>query len=180
MKSSIISKVAIIISLCIATVALVIGFVIVSKISNIKVEKNNNIKTKYSLYFDKDSLKETIVGNTVTDKKNTGVEGTNITGIIAFKDKGDSVTYTWNIINNGDVDAKLVEMPHILGLQDNNKEAIEYDLFINNKKVSKGTIIEAGDIAGCKMVIKYKKDSKTIIDPSTIQVVSTTFNFAQK
>lgn len=180
MKNNVLTKVAIIIAICIASVALAIGFVTVTKLSNIKADKEKVTNAKYSLYFDKDSLKETIGGKAITDKKNTAVQGTNVTGIIALKEKGDTVTYTWNIINNGSVDAELIEMPTILGLQDNFKEAIGYELYINDEKAHKGSIVEAGDITSAKLVIIYKKDTTITIDPTTIQVVSTTLNFQQK
>ena len=179
MKKEVVSKVAVIIAICIATVALVIGFVTVNKLSKISPKGDSN-DTKYSLYFDKNSFKETPLGKTMTDKKNSGVSGTNITGMIALKEEGDSINYTWNIVNNGTVSAKLVEEPELLGLNDNDKDAIEYEVYINDESVSKGLEIGAGEIATAKLVIRYKKNSPTVINPATIQVVSLTFNFTQK
>lgn len=178
MKKEVVSKVAIIIAICIATVALVLGFVTVNKLSKINPKSEDN--SKYSLYFDKNSFKETPLGKTLTDKKNSGVSGTNITGMIALKEEGDSINYTWNIVNNGTVSAKLAEEPELLGLNDNDKQAIEYEVYINDESVSKGIEIGAGEIATAKLVIKYKKNSPTIINPGTVQVVSLTFNFTQK
>ena len=74
MKKEVVSKVAIIIAICIATVALVLGFVTVNKLSKINPKSEDN--SKYSLYFDKNSFKETPLGKTLTDKKNSGVSGT--------------------------------------------------------------------------------------------------------
>ena len=178
MKKEVVSKVAIIIAICIATVALVLGFVTVNKLS--KMNPKQSESGKYSLYFDKNSFKETPLGKTLTDKKNSGVSGTNITGLIALKEEGDSINYTWNIVNNGTVTAKLVEEPEILGLSDNDKEAIEYEMYINDESVSKGLEIGAGEIASAKLVVRYKKNSPTVINPGTVQVVSLTYNFTQK
>lgn len=178
MKREIVTKVAIIVSMCIATVALVIGFVTVNKLS--KMNNTKTAKTKYSVYFDKNSFKETPYGNTLTDKNNSGVSGTNITGLLAFKQEGDSINYTWNIVNNGTVSAKLVEEPTLLGLNDNDKQAINYKLYINDEEVSKGFEIGAGETATAKLAIEYKKNSPTVINPASIQVISVTLNFSQK
>lgn len=180
MKKEVVSKVAIVIALSIATVILVIGFVAVYKLSKMNNTTKNNEDTKYSIYFDKNSFKENPTGNTLTDSKNSGVNGTNITGLIALKQPGDSITYTWNIVNNGDVSAKLVEEPELCGLSDNDKQAIDYVLYINDEEVSKGLEIGAGETATAKLEIKYKNDSPTQINAATIQVVSLTLNFAQK
>ena len=179
MKKEVVSKIAIVISLCIATVILVIGFVAVNKLSKMNTTKETE-DTKYSIYFDKNTFKENPTGKTLTDPKNSGVSGTNLTGLIALKEPGDSITYTWNIVNNGNVSAKLVEEPVLSGLSDNDKQAIEYKLYINDEEVSKGIEVGAGETASAKLVIKYKTDSPTQINAATIQVVSLTLNFAQK
>lgn len=177
MKKDITKKVVTIMFLSVATVLLVLGFVAVKKLSLIDYGSKN---TKYSLYFDKESLNETTTGKTLTDKDNTSISGTNITGRIALKEKGDSVIYTWDIINGGTVDAELKELPVILGLNSNDKQAITYDLEINNQKAEVGTIIRRGEVANAKLVIRYKNDSPTLIDQSTVQVVSVTLQFNQK
>ena len=181
MKKDLIVKIAIIIALSMATVALVIGFVTVNKLSNMdKKAKQEANESKYSLKFDKSSLKETVQGKTLTDKENTGVSGTNITGVVAFKEKGDSITYTWDIVNDGTKDAILNELPVIYGLNNNDKQAIEYEFIINDQKATENTIIEAGDTAAAKLTIKYKNNSPVSINPTTIQVISLTFDFSQK
>ena len=181
MKKEILTKVAVIISLCIATVALVIGFVTVNKLSKMHSNsENSSSKTKYSIYFDKNSFKETPSGNTLTDAKNSGVSGTNITGLIAFKQEGDSISYTWNIVNNGTVSAKVVDDPEMFGLNDNDKQAINYKIYINDEEVSKGFEIGPGETALAKLVLEYKKNSPTVINPTSIQVISLTLNFQQK
>ena len=53
-------------------------------------------------------------------------------------------------------------------------------MFINDEEVSKGLEVAAGETASAKLVVKYKTDATTKIDPATIQVVSLTLNFAQK
>ncbi len=180
MKKEILTKVAVIISLCIASVALVIGFVTVNKLSKMRSNNVSSSKTKYSVYFDKNSFKETPSGNTLTDAKNSGVSGTNITGLIAFKQEGDSISYTWNIVNNGTVSAKVVEDPELFGLNDNDKQAINYKIYINDEEVSKGFEIGPGETALAKLVLEYKKNSPTVINPTSIQVISLTLNFQQK
>lgn len=179
MKKDVVSKIAIVIAMCIATVILVIAFVAVNRLSKANTS-NKSSDTKYSIYFDKNSFKESPSGKTLTDPKNSGVSGTNVIGLVAFKEPGDSITYTWNIVNNGDVSAKLVEEPELSGLSENDKQAIEYQLFINDEEVSKGIEIGGGETANAKLVVKYKTDSPTQINVSTIQVLSVTMNFAQK
>jgi len=179
MKKDVVSKITIVILLCVATIILVIGFVAVNRLSNVSNNEKSE-ETKYSLYFDKNTFKENPAGKTLTDAKNSGVSSTNLTGLIAFKEPGDSITYTWNIVNNGNVSAKLVEEPVLSGLSENDKQAIEFQMFINDEEVSKGLEVAAGETASAKLVVKYKTDATTKIDPATIQVVSLTLNFAQK
>lgn len=177
MKNEVLTKVAVIIAICIASVALVLGFATVNRLS----KYGNKCKdTNYSLYFDKNSFKATTIGKSLIDEKNSGISGTNVTGLVALKEKGDTITYTWNIVNNGTADAKLNELPELLGLSDNDKQAIEYELTINNEEVKKGTVIEAGETVAAKLVIAYKTNSPTTINPATIQVISLTLNFSQK
>ena len=178
MKKEFLTKVAVVISMCIASIALVIGFVAVNKLSKMSPKKEN--PTKYAIYFDKNTFKEAPHGNTLTDAKNSGVSGTNVTGLIALKQEGDSINYTWNIVNSGTVSAKVVEDPMIMGLNDNERQAINYKLYINDEEVTKGFEIGPGETAVAKLVIEYKKNSPTKINPATIQVVSLTLNFQQK
>lgn len=179
MKKEVLIKVAIIVAMCIASVALVLGFVTVNKLS--KMNSNTiSKKTKYSIYFDKSSFKETAIGTTLTDKENSGVSGTNITGLIALKKAGDAISYTWNIVNNGNVSAKIVEDPELLGLNENDKQAIDYKMYINDEEVTKGFEIGPGETATAKLTIEYKQNAPTVINPATIQVVSLTLNFQQK
>ena len=68
MKKEVVSKVAIIIAICIATVALVLGFVTVNKLSKLNPKSENN--SKYSLYFDKNSFKEITLKNDSRSRRN--------------------------------------------------------------------------------------------------------------
>lgn len=176
-KKEILIRVSVIIAICIATVALVLGYVTVNKLSKINPQEE---KTKYSISFDNDSLKETKIGKTITDPKNTSVIGTNFTSVIALKEIGDSVTYTWNIKNNGTVDAVLEKKPKIIGLNDNDMKAIDAIMYINDEEVTEGMEIKAKELATAKIVISYKEDAKTVMDPTSIQFISSTFEFRQK
>ena len=76
MKKEILTKVSTIIAICIATVALVLGFVTVNKLSKVKEPKNT---TKFNVVFEEKTLKATTVGTTSIDNENTKISGDNIT-----------------------------------------------------------------------------------------------------
>lgn len=177
MKKEILTKVSTIIAICIATVALVLGFVTVNKLSKVKEPKNT---TKFNVVFEEKTLKATTVGTTSIDNENTKISGDNITSIIGLKIPGDGVIYTWDIVNNGNVTAVLDKNPILLGLNNNDKQAVDIEVLINDEKAKKGTEIKAGETATAKMVVTYKQNAPTIIDSTKVQVISATLSFRQK
>lgn len=177
MKKEVLTKVSIIIAICIATVALVLGFVTVNKLSKVKEPKNT---TKFNIEFEEKTLKATTTGGTTIDKDNTRISGDSITSIIGLKNPGDGVIYTWDIVNNGNVSAVLENDPTLLGLNNNDKQAVDMEVTINDERAKKGTEIRAGETATAKIVITYKQNAPTVINPTTVQVISTTLTFKQK
>ena len=57
MKKDVVSKITIVILLCVATIMLVIGFVAVNRLSNVSNNEKSE-ETKYSLYLIKTHLKK--------------------------------------------------------------------------------------------------------------------------
>jgi len=177
MKKELLTKVSIIIAICIATVALVLGFVTVNKLSKVKDPKNNS---RFNIYFEEKTLKSTTIGSTSIDKENTKITGDNITSIISLKNPGDEIIYTWDIVNSGNVSAVLDNNPTLQGLNNNDKQAIDIKVSINDEKAKKGTEIKAGETATAKLVVTYKQNAPTVINPANVQVVSATLTFKQK
>ena len=68
----------------------------------------------------------------------------------------------------------------MLGLNNNDKQAVDIEVLINDEKAKKGTEIKAGETATAKMVVTYKQNAPTVIDSTKVQVISATLTFRQK
>jgi hypothetical protein len=68
----------------------------------------------------------------------------------------DSITYTFDIVNDGTIPAKMVTDPFYFGLDYCTKKYINYNLTDDNdEKIVKGNIISPGETLHVKLAIKF-------------------------
>lgn len=76
---------------------------------------------------------------------------------LKFVNVKDSITYTFDITNDGTIKGKLVNDPIIFGTDAYFKKHIYYELTdINGDKINKGDIIEPGDTKKVKLTVTYQ------------------------
>ena len=72
---------------------------------------------------------------------------------INFQKQEDSITYTFDILNDGDIPAKLFHEPYIIGKDNITKTYISrYLLYKDGSEIQKGDELKPGD----KVTVEYK------------------------
>ena len=75
-----------------------------------------------------------------------------------FASDGDSISYTFDIINDGTIDAKLKIDPIQLKLDYFFKKHIKYDLhYIDGSDVKKGDMIKVGETKSFRVTLTYNQ-----------------------
>ena len=125
-----------------AIILLIIGFIIYKYVY---VPKGEVYRIKY------EDLKKEFKGQ--SDEAIGELTSTGLHTRTSFQKKGDTVIYTFDILNDGTIEAKLVHDPIILG-----RDNITKTYFTRYLNYKDGELIKKGDIIkpGEKVTIEYK------------------------
>src|SRR5574344_1708583 len=169
-----------IIAICLSVVGLGIGY------SALNATLNINTKTTLkgsSWSINVGNISEpSIVGSAAEVNAPTNVSST-ITFDVSLKKPGDSITYIFDVVNDGTLDAKLSSTPTFTGVTEAAEKAITYKL-----TYADGTEIAANDtlVAGSsnakkmKMVVTYDSDATTVQSEDTTLSIKATLLYVQQ
>jgi hypothetical protein len=97
-----------------------------------------------------------------------------------FNNVNDSITYTFDIINDGTIPAKLVTNPFYFGLDALTKKYITYTLTDNeDEKIVKGSCINPGETLHVKLVLNFINNPDIATQDSNYWDVTIFFNYLQ-
>lgn len=123
----------------------------------------------------------------VTDSALTTISG--IAGTL--KTPGDSITYTFDIVNDGTIDANLesiVNYPSTLTCESDDSEnatAVCKDLsytitYSDGTAIAANDVLKSGDTKSAKLIVTYASDSTTLATKDiTVSGINATYNYVQ-
>lgn len=181
------TKTMLIITLLIGIVSMTVAYA--NFVSRLTIVSNAKVNaSSWSIKFMNLKQKEIESGNTVVINSPARIlEGsTIISGLeMVFNKPGDSVTYTFDIVNNGEIDAELNNF--VLGTPVCESEPtfcnnIEYTLtYSNGTPIKVGDYLDAGDSKNVTMKIGLSRDltkmSNTNLDVTNLNAI---FDYIQK
>ena len=86
---------------------------------------------------------------------------------LGFTKINDSITYTFDITNDGTIPVKLIKDPIFFGTDIYFKKHIFYNLTdISDNQIKSGDVIEPGDTKKVKLQITYLKDADIVTQDS--------------
>src|SRR5574344_424223 len=156
-------RIAIIIALIAAILCLSIGYASYSTL--LQVDTISEIPSNWLIKFD-----EISEGTKVGSAKEIAapiLSSTMIKLNVELASPGDSIFYTFKIVNDGNIDAKLNAIPSITGIADDLK-----DKLISNITYADGTAMNAGDVLATKTtklaMVKISYKDGVVISPQQI------------
>lgn len=100
---------------------------------------------------------------------------------VSLTKPGDSVVYTFDVANNGTIDAKLSALPTITGLDEATALNVEYSLsYANNDALNVDDALDANDTKSLKLTISYKSTATTVVATDTVLNIDASLIYVQK
>ncbi len=170
-------KIFIIIALVISIFAISVGY---ASFSNL-LEVNNDVYLKGKDWLIKfDNLSNIKTTGKATILTNPVITNNIIDTDISFEEKGDSIEYNFDVVNAGNLHAKLSVAPSIRGIPAEEADNIKYTI-----KYEDGTDINEGDFLATntskkiKVIIEYTANNITEEMPSREFMIITSLFYIQ-
>lgn len=165
------------VAMIISVMALSIAYASISQnlnINGVTTVKGNSWDIKFQ------NLQKPVIGGNAEIITPATLSYTTLNFDIYLKTPNDSVTYNWEIKNNGSIDAKLSSTPYLTGITSNLEKAITYSfLYDDGTEIKVNDTINSGEVKKIKLTISFK-DSETVIPENTKLNLKTTLTYIQK
>ncbi len=100
---------------------------------------------------------------------------------VSLTKPGDSIIYTFDVTNKGDIDAKLSAIPTITGLDEATANNINYTLtYANGGALTANDELNAGDTKNLKLTIVFNSTATTVVATDTILNINASLVYVQK
>ena len=125
------------------------------------------------------NLKKINVTGNVTEEKGT-LNDYGLHTRLQFSQPKDSLTYSFDIVNDGTISAKLMLNPVIFGTDSIFKKHIYYELLdANNEKINSGDVIKPGESKKVTFKVTYTKNPDFATQDSSNFEVSVYFLYLE-
>ena len=184
MKSS--TKNVLLITLLVGIISMTIAYAALS--TSLKISTTTKINdTNWDIHFENLTLVENASGNTGTVVKPAKIQD-NTTQIkelvVDLKKPGDFVSYTFDIVNNGDIAAKLTSIvfstPNC-GVNSTECQNLEYSLKYTTSGITPAVnnILQKKSRINATLTIKYKENAPLIEEDVTANGIDITMIYTQ-
>lgn len=171
-------RVLAIVAICIAVAGLTIGYAALST--------TLNITTKVSVPGSTWSVKfanlgtPTLTGSAAVVNAAT-INDTLINIDVSVKQPGDSIVYTFDVTNDGTLDAKLSAAPTISDLTSANASNIKYTLtYADGSAISANDVLNHGETRNLKLTATYDSAATTVSSTDQTFNISAALLYIQK
>jgi hypothetical protein len=114
---------------------------------------------KWLVSFDNIST-ATVVGN-AKEKAAPTLNATNISLNVELASPGDSISYTFDVVNGGNIDAKLSALPTISGIPDSIKDSLDISIkYDDGTALAENDVLTNGTSKKMKITIKYNENTE--------------------
>ena len=172
-------RVMAIIGIIVALVGLTVGY------STLQQTLLINAKTKvkganWSVHFDTTSLSEAAIVGSAEVVAPATISVTNITLDVSLVQPKDSITYTFDVVNDGSLDAKLSAAPTLTGIDEALAKNVSFSLtYADNTAILANDELNVGDTKKLKLVVSMNDVEEVSAEDATLNL-SATLLYVQK
>lgn len=175
-------RIVAIVAICVAVVALSIGYAALSQtlsVNGAATVKGNTWNVQFTNLTVPTKENGGLVGS--ASEVSSNLAGTNFTFAANLSLPGDSITYLWSVSNTGTITAKLSDTPIIAGLEAAQAKNVIYTLtYADGTAITKDDELAAGQTENLKLVATFDASATTVPSTDTELTLSTTLNYVQK
>lgn len=151
-----------IIALCLAVVGLTIGYAALNQTLDIK-NKTTLKGTRWSIKFDDTTLSTPQITGSAAVVNAATISNTEITVDVSLTKPGDEIYYTFDVTNDGNIDAELGTAPTLPDLTLATEKNVTYLLtYSNGTEIQQGDDLDAGASRTLKLLVKYDEDATEV------------------
>lgn len=134
----------------------------------------------WSVHFDTSSLSEPILVGEAKKITDATITATNISIDVSLTKPNDSVTYTFDVKNDGTIDAKLNEVPSLTGITEATAQNVTFSLtYEDGTTIAKDDTLNASQSRTLKLIVSMN-DVETVSSEDVILNLSATMFYVQK
>ena len=168
-------------AICVAVVALSIGYSALSQALNINGTTTVKGST-WDIHFE-NLTKPTAANNgligSATEDSST-LNNTTLTFAANLTLPGDSITYNWDVTNAGTINAKLSGTPVLTGLDAATAANVSYTFtYADGTAVTSNDTLNVGETKHLKLIVTFNTTAETVSSTDTALTLSTTLTYVQ-
>ncbi len=168
-----------IVAIFLAVAGLAVGYSALSETLNIG-SKTTLKGANWSVHFVTSSISEATLTGLATEVNPAQATVTNIDVDVSLTQPNDSVTYTFDVTNDGTLDAKLSAIPTMSGLDETTSEIVTFTLtYADSTPIAANDTLNVGETRHLKLVVAMK-DIETVQEEDLILNLSATMIYVQK
>lgn len=170
-----------IVAICIAVVALSIGYSALSSV--LTINGSTNVKgNTWDVHFEnltKPTKANSGLVGSATESSST-LTTTSLTFSANLSLPGDSITYLWDVTNAGTIDAKLDSAPTLTGLDTATAANVSYVFtYSDGTAVAANDTLAKGETKHLKLVVTFNSAATSVPSTDTALSLSTTMTYVQ-
>lgn len=168
----------IIIVLCIAVVSISIGYAALNQ--NLKINTNATVVGS-SWVIEFENLTGPVMTGSASVNNEATLNATTIAIDVSLIKPGDSVVYTFDVANNGDIDAKLSAEPTITGTDVAALNNIQYSLtYDDGSTINAEDTLNKDDTKKLKLAIMFDPEAESVNAQDVTLNIEATLLYIQK
>lgn len=167
-----------IVAICLSIAGLAIGYSALSQ--TLTISSKTTVKgSTWDVHFANLGT-PTLVGKAAVTTAAT-LTTTNITTDVSLTLPGDSVTYTFDVVNGGTIDAKLSAAPTLTGVDEATAKNVTYTLtYADGTAVAANDTLTAGQTRSLKLVATFNSTATTTVATDTVLNLTATMLYVQQ
>lgn len=170
-----------VVAICVAVVALSIGYAALSQTLNINGTTTLKGST-WDVHFE--NLTKPTTENSGLVGKATETSSSLSTTTLTFTANltlpGDSITYLWDVKNAGTIDAKLSATPVLTGLTEAQAQNVSYTFtYADGTAIAANDTLNASETKHLKLVVTFASTATTTVTTDTNLSLSSTMTYVQ-
>ena len=168
-----------IVAIVLAVAGLAVGYAALSE--TLTIGSTTTVKgANWSVHFDTATLSEATLKGLAKEVNAATITVTNISVDISLMQPNDSVTYTFDVVNDGTLDAKLSADPTLTGLDDTTSQIVSFALtYADGTAIKANDTLDHGTTRNLKLVVSMKDIEEVQTDDQTLNL-SATLLYVQK
>lgn len=175
-------RIVAIVAICVAVIALSIGYAAVSQ--SLKVNGTTKLKgSSWNVQFT-NLVKPTVENGGLlgsASEVSSTLTGTNLSFSANLILPGDSITYRFSVTNAGNIDAKLSATPVLTGLDSAKEQSVLYTMtYEDGSAIQENDLLNAKETKNIVLTVTFNQAATSVPSADTELSLSTTMNYIQK